>query len=62
MSQSTWYEKVNRDIKTKGGANVGALVLGGSSRSSWTSGNSSSGGGYSGGSGSSGGGSTFGSW
>jgi len=31
MSQSTRYEKVNRDIKTKGRANIGALVLGGSS-------------------------------
>jgi len=61
MSQSTRYEKVNRHIKTKGRAKVGALVLGGSSRSSWSSGGLSSDDGYSDGSGSSGGGSTCGS-
>ena len=59
------HEIANRDINTKTRADVGGLVLGGSSgssSSSWSSGGSSSGDGYLGGSGSSGGGSSFGSW
>lgn len=57
VSRSSWYEKAQHDLKTKGRASVGGFVLGGSgsSGSSWSSsGSSSSGGGFSGGGGSSG--------
>ena len=63
VSRMPWYEKAQRDIKTKGTASIGGFTVGGSSGgSSWSSGSSSSGGGFSGGGGSSGGGGASGSW
>ncbi len=63
IARSPWYEKAQKDLKTKGSARIGGFTLGGSSggSSSWSSG-SSSGGGFSGGGGSSGGGGASGSW
>ena len=63
VSRQPWYEKAQRDIKTKGTASIGGFTVGGSSGgSSWSSGSSSSSGGFSGGGGSSGGGGASGSW
>lgn len=63
VSRMPWYEKAQRDIKTKGTASIGGFTVGGSSGgSSWSSGSSSSSGGFSGGGGSSGGGGASGSW
>jgi uncharacterized protein len=57
LRRMPWYQKAALDMKTKGSATVGGMVLtsGGSS-------SSSSGGGFSGGGGSSGGGGASGSW
>ncbi len=61
VARSTWYEKAQREMKTKGTTTIGGMVLsGGSSGGGWSS--SSSGGGFSGGGGSSGGGGASGSW
>jgi uncharacterized protein len=67
VSRSAWYERARKDLRSKGRANVGGFVIGGSSgSSSWSSGSSwsssSSSGGFSGGGGSSGGGGGSGSW
>lgn len=61
VSRSEWYAKAQHDLKTKGTATVGGMVLGGSSGGGWSSGSSSDGG-FSGGGGSSGGGGASGSW
>jgi uncharacterized protein len=57
LSRQPWYAKAAADLKTKGTATVGGMVItsGGSS-------SSSGGGGFSGGGGSSGGGGASGSW
>jgi uncharacterized protein len=62
VSRSEWYAKAQHDLKTKGTATVGGMVLGGSSGGGWSSSGGSSGGGFSGGGGSSGGGGASGSW
>ena len=64
VARSPWYEKAQKDLKTKGSARIGGFTLGGSSgsSSSWSSRSSSSSGGFSGGGGSSGGGGASGSW
>lgn len=61
FARSAWYEKAQRDLKTKGRATLGGFTFGGSSgssSSSWSSGSSS----FSGGGGRSGGGGASGSW
>jgi uncharacterized protein len=61
VSRRPWYEKAQRDLRSKGTARIGGFTLGGASGgSSWRSG--SSGGGFSGGGGRSGGGGASGSW
>ncbi len=61
LKNTDWYQKAQKDLRTKGKANIGGFVLtSGGSGGSWTSG--SSGGGFSGGGGSSGGGGASGSW
>ncbi len=59
IARMPWYRKAREDIKTKGFANIGGMIIrpGGSS-----SGGFSSGGGFSGGGGRSGGGGASGSW
>ena len=60
-SGTDWYAKARQDLRTKGKATIGGIVLGGSGHSGgWSSG--SSGGGFSGGGGGSGGGGASGSW
>jgi len=60
VSRQPWYAKAAKDLRSKGSATVGGMVItsGGSSSSS----GGSSGGGFSGGGGSSGGGGASGSW
>lgn len=61
LARSAWYEKAQRDLKTKGRATLGGFTFGGSSgstSSSWSSGSSS----FSGGGGRSGGSGASGSW
>ncbi|MBL6956390.1 MAG: YgcG family protein [Chlorobium phaeobacteroides] len=54
-----WYQKAQKDLRTKGKASIGGMTIGsGSSGSSWSSGGS----GFSGSGGSSGGGGASGSW
>jgi uncharacterized protein len=61
LKKTDWYQKAQKDLRTKGKANIGGFVLtSGGSGGSWTSG--SSGGGFSGSGGSSGGGGASGSW
>jgi uncharacterized protein len=60
VSRQPWYLKAAHDMKTKGSATIGGMVV--SSGGSGGSGGSSSGGGFSGGGGSSGGGGASGSW
>ncbi|HPD57216.1 MAG TPA: YgcG family protein [Smithellaceae bacterium] len=61
LKNTDWYQKAQKDLRTKGKANIGGFVLtSGGSGGSWTSG--SSGGGFSGVGGSSGGGGASGSW
>jgi uncharacterized protein len=62
VRRKPWYAKATHDLKSKGKATIGGMVIsGGSSGGSWSSGGSS-GGGFSGGGGSSGGGGASGSW
>lgn len=61
VARSSWFQKAERDLKTKGVARIGGFTLGGSSGSSGSSWSSSSGS-FSGGGGSSGGGGASGSW
>ncbi|PKL15340.1 MAG: hypothetical protein CVV49_21505, partial [Spirochaetae bacterium HGW-Spirochaetae-5] len=60
LARTDWYEKAQKDLKTKGRASIGGFTVGsgGSGSSSWSSGGSS----FSGGGGSSGGGGASGSW
>lgn len=59
IRNTEWYEKAQKDLRTKGRARIGGFTIGaGSSGSSWSSGGS----GFSGGGGSSGGGGASGSW
>ncbi|PKN84292.1 MAG: hypothetical protein CVU51_10750 [Deltaproteobacteria bacterium HGW-Deltaproteobacteria-1] len=60
LSRTDWYEKAQKDLKTKGRASIGGFTVGSgdSGSSSWSSGGSS----FSGGGGSSGGGGASGSW
>jgi len=59
LRKSKWYERANRNLRTKGRASIGGFsIRSGSSGSSWSSGGSS----FSGGGGSSGGGGASGSW
>lgn len=59
LTRTDWYKKAQKDLKTKGSANIGGFTVGsGGSGSSWSSGGSS----FSGGGGSSGGGGASGSW
>ena len=61
LKNTAWYQKAQKDLRTKGKASIGGFVLtSGGSGGSWSSG--SSGGGFSGGGGSSGGGGASGSW
>jgi uncharacterized protein len=62
VSRSGWYAKAQQDLKSKGTATFGGIVVGGASSGSGWSSSSSSGGGFSGGGGSSGGGGASGSW
>ena len=59
LTRTDWYKKAQKDLKTKGSANIGGFTVGsGGGGSSWSSGGSS----FSGGGGSSGGGGASGSW
>ncbi len=60
LARTDWYEKAQKDLKTKGRASIGGFTVGSgdSGSSSWSSGGSS----FSGGGGSSGGGGASGSW
>ncbi len=59
IRNTDWYQKAQKDLRTKGKASIGGFTIGsGSSGSSWSSGGS----GFSGGGGSSGGGGASGSW
>jgi uncharacterized protein len=60
LKNSEWYEKAQKELRTKGKASIGGFVVStrGGSSSSWSSGGSS----FSGGGGSSGGGGASGSW
>ncbi len=59
IKNTDWYEKAQKDLRTKGKARIGGFTIGsGSTGSSWSSGGS----GFSGGGGSSGGGGASGSW
>ena len=59
LTRTDWYKKAQKDLKTKGSANIGGFTVGSAgSGSSWSSGGSS----FSGGGGSSGGGGASGSW
>ena len=59
LTRTDWYKKAQKDLKTKGSANLGGFTVGSAgSGSSWSSGGSS----FSGGGGSSGGGGASGSW
>ena len=60
LKKTEWYEKAQKELRTKGKASIGGFVVStrGSSGSSWSSGGSS----FSGGGGSSGGGGASGSW
>jgi uncharacterized protein len=59
IRKTSWYQKAQKDLLTKGRASIGGLsVSSGSSGTSWSSGGS----GFSGGGGSSGGGGASGSW
>jgi uncharacterized protein len=62
LRRKAWYVKAGHDLKSKGKATIGGMVItGGGSGGTWSSGGSS-GGGFSGGGGSSGGGGASGSW
>ncbi|UWX58389.1 YgcG family protein [Chlorobaculum sp. MV4-Y] len=59
IRQTDWYQKAEKDLRTKGQASIGGIsISSGGSGSSWSSGGSS----FSGGGGSSGGGGASGSW
>ena len=58
ISRQSWYRKAREDLKSKGYAQIGGMVI----RPGGTSGGFSSGGGFSGGGGRSGGGGASGSW
>jgi uncharacterized protein len=59
IRQTDWYQKAQKDLRTKGQASIGGIsISSGGSGSSWSSGGSS----FSGGGGSSGGGGASGSW
>lgn len=59
IKNTDWYQKAQKDLRTKGKAQIGGFIIGpGSTGSSWSSGGS----GFSGGGGSSGGGGASGSW
>jgi len=59
IRNADWYQKAQKDLRTKGRASIGGLsISSGSSGTSWSSGGS----GFSGGGGSSGGGGASGSW
>ena len=59
IRNTDWYQKAQKDLRTKGQASIGGMVIrSGGSGSSWSSGGSS----FSGGGGSSGGGGASGSW
>ena len=65
LKHTDWYKKAKEDLRTKGKATIGGMVItAGGDGGSWSSsGSSSSGGGsFSGGGGSSGGGGASGSW
>jgi uncharacterized protein len=61
VSRQPWYHKARKEIRTKGGARIGGMWIGGGA-GSLGDGGFSSGGGFSGGGGSSGGGGASGGW
>ena len=60
ISRTAWYQKAQKDFKTKGRASIGGMTFSGSSSGGWSSSGSS--GGFSGGGGRSGGGGASGGW